>query len=181
MKYIDYKSSLIEYMHYYFAKIKFCFVYESSSWSLASTVTNAPYLLWNSVSHTQWKFMSWAAADPRERKLRTRLFWSFEACCQRFFDFAFCVPPAHKLLTSSATRQSKHLGVSSISLLANSLFALASSYHHLSFFCPKISSIFADCLRDNCSGRLHYSLWLFRVLSVHYYHKRIFHPRANLV
>ena len=49
------------------------------------------------------------------------------------------------------------------------------------FFSKKISSISTDCLGRNCNGRLHCSLWIFRVLSVHYYHKIIFPPKTYLV
>ena len=137
--------------------------------------------------------------ETRERKPRTRLSSSFEACWKRlwlkarffssfiFFDIRCCVLPAHKSLTPSATPQNKHSysprtigGVSSISLLLDRLFALA-SYHHLSFFSPKISLTSADCLRRNCDGRLHCLLWIFWVLLFHYYHKRISSPKTNLV
>ena len=106
-----------------------------------------------------------------------------------FFDVACCAPPAHKLLTPSATPQSKQLysprtigDVSSISLLLHRLFALASFFlSYLSFFSLKISSFSADCLRRNCDGRLLCSLWTFWVLSVHYYHNRIFPSKTNFV
>ena len=60
------------------------------------------------------------------------------------------------------------------------LLYLLSSYHHLSFFSTKISLISADCLRQNCDGRLHCLLWIFWVLSVYCYHKRIFPSKKNL-
>ena len=185
-KYIDSKSSLTEYMYYYLAKMEFCFVWikrlllgfcsnqcSISVVKFSKTHTMVVHFLGCSGPKRKKTENTTALELWRFRQSLSLKVWFFSSFI--FFDVACCVPSAHKLLTSSASLQIKHLyclisigGVSSILLVLYRLFTLASFFLSSSLFLfSKDLFNSADNLRCSCDSRLHCPLWIFRVLSVH--------------